>query len=350
MSASPIVSLNSNPLAVAGRVLTTEADALREVAQRLDHNFVAACELLANCTGRVVLTGVGKSFDIAAKIAGTLNSTAARAYLLDPTKALHGDLGTIHPDDIVLALSHSGESEELIRLLGPLRELAAAIIALTGHADSTLARFADAAIVYGTVEESGPLAMAPTTSTTVMIALGDAIAAVLAEQRQFTAEDFARYHPAGALGLKLARVEQFMRTGNDLRVAHHSLTVREVFVTGRHLTRRTGAVVLVGDDERLCGLFTDSDLAKLFEHRHDDALDRPVAEVMTRAPLTVEVGTRVGAALDIMRARKISELPVVDGALRPVGLLDVTDLIGLPARADAASVRAVQPPRLRESA
>lgn len=350
MSTSPIVPLNQHPLSIARRVLATEAAALNEVSQRLDQRFVDACELLNRCTGRIALTGVGKSFDVAAKIAGTFNSTAARAYLLDPTKALHGDLGMIHPDDVVLALSHSGESEELVRLLGPLRNLASAIIALTADSDSTLARNADAAIVYGHVEESGPLAMAPTTSTTVMIALGDALAAVMAEQREFSAEDFARYHPAGNLGLKLARVEQLMRSGADLRLAHCSLTVREVFVTGQHYTRRTGAVVLVDDDQRLCGLFTDSDLAKLFERRHDAALDRPVAEVMTHNPITITVGTRVGIALDLMRSRKISELPVVDSDHRPVGLLDITDLIGLPVRVESSSLRNKQSNRRRESA
>lgn len=350
MSVGSVVSLNDRPLTIARRVLGTEAATLNEVARRLDDQFVVACEMLTDCRGRIGLTGVGKSFDVAGKIAGTFNSTAARSYVLDPTKALHGDLGMVHPDDVVLALSHSGESEELIRLLGPLRDLTSAVVALTGHPESTLARFADAVIAYGDVEESGPLAMAPTTSTTVMMALGDALAAVLAANRQFTPEDFARYHPAGSLGLKLARVEQLMRTGPDLRIANCALTVREVFVGGQHHNRRTGAVILVNDQEQLCGLFTDSDLAKLFERRHDAALDRPVSEVMTRDPMTVCVGTRVGAALDMMRARKISELPVVDGSARPVGLLDVTDLIGMPVRGDAASIQAVHRSVRRASA
>jgi arabinose-5-phosphate isomerase len=348
MADPPTLSIDAGPLDTARRVLCAQAAALRDVAGRLDEGFCRAAEFLANGTGRVALTGVGKSFDVAAKIAGTLNSTGTRAFLLDPTRALHGDLGSIHPDDIVLALSHSGESEELVRLLGPLAELAAAVIALTGHADSTLARLADAAVVYGAVEEAGPLALAPSTSTTVMIALGDALACVLAERRRFTTEDFARFHPAGSLGLKLARVESLMRSGPALRIAPDELTVREAFVRGRHPGRRTGAVLLTDAAGRLSGLFTDSDLARLFERRHDAALDRPVRDVMTRQPLTVPVGTRVGAALDVMRARKISELPVVDGAGRPVGLLDVTDLIGLPARGDGASAARIA--RRRESA
>lgn len=348
MAEPPTLSIDAGPLDTARRVLCAQAAALREVAGRLDDGFRHATELLAKCTGRVALTGVGKSFDVAAKIAGTFNSTGTRAFLLDPTRALHGDLGSIHPDDVVLALSHSGESEELLRLLGPLGDLASAVVAVTGHADSTLARLADAAMVYGAIEETGPLSLAPSTSTTVMIALGDALACILSDRRRFTAEDFARYHPAGSLGLKLARVESMMRSGPALRIAPDELTVREAFVRGRHSGRRSGAVLLTDDEGRLSGIFTDSDLARLFERRHDDALDRPVREVMTRLPMTVPVGTRVGAALDVMRSRKISELPVVDGTGRPVGLLDVTDLIGLPARGDAAS--ASRTARRRESA
>jgi arabinose-5-phosphate isomerase len=251
--------------------------------------------------------------------------------------------------EIVLAIN---EASELLtnhdRLLGPLLDLSNGLVAITSDAHSTIARAADAAIIYGPVEESGPLALAPSTSTTIMIALGDALASVLAGARRFSTEDFARFHPAGSLGLKLALVESLMRTGHDLRVASANLTVREAFVHGRHTGRRTGAVILVDAHQRLTGLFTDSDLAKLFERKHDSAIDRPVSEVMTRDPITVSVGSRVGAALDVMRACKISELPVVDGNHHPVGLLDVTDLIGLPARADASS--AARSARRRASA
>ncbi len=348
MSVPPTVPFDATPLAVARRVLRAEAAALREVADRLDDSFRVAAELLLRCTGRVGLSGVGKSLDVAGKIASTFNSTGTRTYLLDPTKALHGDLGMVHPDDVILVFSHSGESEELVRLIGPLRELSAAVIGITGNEHGTLARLADAAIVYGHVEEIGPLALAPSTSTTVMIALGDALACVLAEEQQFTAEQFAKYHPAGSLGLKLARVEAMMRAGMELRIAPARHTVREVFVAGRHPGRRTGAVILVDDHGQLAGLFTDSDLARLFEERNDAAIDLPVADVMTRDPFTVIVGSRVGAALDLMKAYKISELPVVDGSHRPVGMLDVTDLIGVPTRADGASTSATM--RRRESA
>ena len=318
-----------DPLAFARSVLTVEADAVRAVSSRLGESFLKVVDRLAGCRGRVAVTGVGKSADVGQKLVGTLNSTGTRAYLLDATRAVHGDLGAVHPDDIALLLSHSGESEELLRLLGPLRDLAAGLVALTGNPHGTLAKVADAAVVYGPIIEACPLSLAPSTSTTVMIALGDAIAFTLSEQRQFTAEQFARYHPAGSLGRKLSGVEGHMRSGAELRIAAASDTVRSVFAQAKHTGRRTGAVMLTHPDGTLAGIFTDSDLARLFENRGDDRFDRPISGVMTRNPITVPRTAKMGEALDLMRAKKISELPVVDEGGKPVGLLDVTDLIGL---------------------
>lgn len=320
---------NADRLAYARQIVCAEAKALEQVAERLDDSFLQAVDLIYRCPGRVCLTGTGKSADIGQKIAGTFNSTGTRAYVLDATRAVHGDLGMVHPNDVVLALSHSGESEEVVRLLGPLKSLAQAIIGLTSTQHSTLAREADIALVLGPLEEVCPLGLAPSTSTTAMIAVGDALAFVLTQMRQFTREDFARYHPAGSLGRKLLKVEAVMRRGNELRLAHRAETVRNVFARDPRRGRRTGAVMLIDDDGRLCGLFTDSDLARLFETRRDAALDRPIYEVMTPAPITVPVGTRVIDAIDIFTQRKISELPVIDAEGRPAGLLDITDLIGL---------------------
>lgn len=316
-------------LAFARRVLRTEAAAVEAVAGRLDASFERLIDLLLGCRGRVAVAGVGKSADVGQKLAGTLNSTGTRAYTLDPTRAVHGDLGTVHPDDVAVLLSHSGESDELVRLLGPLKRAASAVAAITGNAGGTLARAADVAVVYGPLEEACPLALAPSSSTTVMLALGDAVAFTLLELRRFTADDFARFHPAGSLGRKLATVGEVMRTGDDLRLAPAAATVREVFARGRHPGRRTGAVMLVDDAGRLAGLFTDSDLARLFESRRDAQFDEPVSRVMTKSPTVIGPAARVAEALDLLRARKISELPVVDGDGRPVGLLDITDLIGL---------------------
>ena len=282
------------------------------------------------------MTGTGKSADVGQKLAGTLCSTGTRAYVLDATRAMHGDLGMVHPEDVALVLSHSGESEEIVRLLGPLRPLVHAIVGLTGNATGTLARRADVALVYGPLDEVCPLGLAPSASTTAMIALGDALAFVLSRDRDFTAEEFARFHPAGSLGRKLLRVQGVMRQGSELRVAPASDTVRSVFASVRQTGRRTGAVMLLDDDGRLAGLFTDSDLARLIEARRDQALDRPVSEVMTAMPVTVPNGARVLEAVELLRRHKISELPVVDADHRPVGLLDVTDLIGfMPVEASA---------------
>ncbi|MCI0380994.1 MAG: KpsF/GutQ family sugar-phosphate isomerase [Gemmataceae bacterium] len=328
-------SSKADRLSYAQSVVRDEAEALHQVAARLDESFLQAVDLVHSCTGRVCITGTGKSADVGQKIAGTLNSTGTRAYLLDATRAVHGDLGMVHPEDIVLALSHSGESEEIVRLLPSLRQLATAVIALTSNGQSTLAKKADVAIVLGPLQEVCPLGLAPSTSTTAMIAVGDALAFSLMKRRAFTREDFARFHPAGSLGRKLLKVEAIMRQGDELRLAHRDATVREVFAQARRPGRRTGAIVLVDDAGRLCGFFTDSDLARLFEQRRDDVLDNPIHEVMTKQPMTVALGTRVLEAVEILKRKKISELPVVDADGKPVGLLDITDLIGLAPREEA---------------
>jgi arabinose-5-phosphate isomerase len=332
----PASTRSADALNYARQVMRGEAAALELVAQRLDDSFLRAVEVIDRCAGRIGVTGTGKSADVGQKIAGTFNSTGTRAYTLDVTRAVHGDLGMVHPDDVVLALSYSGESEEIVRLLGPLRQLAGGLVALTGNRHSTLARRADVALALGPIEEVCPLGLAPSTSTTAMIAIGDALAFVLSRGRQFTREDFARFHPAGSLGRQLLRAEAVMRAGGELRLASCEDTVRDVFARARLRGRRTGAVMLTAADGRLCGLFTDSDLARVFEQRRDAVLDRPIREVMTTNPITVAAGTRVADALAVMRQHKISELPVIDEAGRPIGLLDVTDLIGFPPADDAA--------------
>lgn len=324
-------------LTYARQIVRGEAAALQCVADRLDEAFLSAVELFHRCPGRICVTGTGKSADVGQKIAGTLNSTGTRAYVMDATRAVHGDLGMIHQDDVVLALSVSGETDEIVKLLPSLTQMAWAVVGLTGNAQSTLAKSANVALVLGPLEEVCPLGLAPSTSTTAMIAVGDALAFVLMRLRKFTHEDFARFHPAGSLGRKLLRVEAVMRQGNDLRISHSKKTVRDVFAQEKRLGRRSGAVMLTDDDGKLAGLFTDSDLARLFEQHRDAAFDRPIREVMTPQPSMVPVGTRLADAVDILRKRKISELPVVDAVGKPVGLIDITDLIGLVSREEAES-------------
>lgn len=316
-------------LEFARQIIRGEARALDQVAARLDESFLQAVDLIHRCTGRIGVTGTGKSADVGQKIAGTFNSTGTRAYVMDSTRAVHGDLGMVHADDVVVVLSQSGESDEIVRLINPLREMAGGLIAITGNARSTLARKSDVTIDLGMLEEVCPLGLAPSTSTTAMIAVGDALAFVLSRMRAFSREDFARYHPAGNLGRKLLKVETVMRRNHELRLASSHETVREVFAHARRRGRRTGAVMLTDSEGLLCGLFTDSDLARLFEQRKDHALDRPIAEVMTRNPLRIEVGNRLADAVEVLRHHKISELPVIDEAGRPAGLIDITDVLSL---------------------
>ena len=316
-------------LEFAREVLRIEADALDRVRERLDSTIARAADRVFRCQGSVIVTGMGKAGIVGQKLAATLASTGTRAFPLHPGEAIHGDLGRIRADDVVIALSQSGETEEVLRLVPALRRLDAVLVAITGKAGSSLGHAADLCIELGPIEEACPLGLAPSASTTAMMAVGDALALLVSRMRDFRAEDFALYHPGGNLGRRLAYVEDLMRTNGRLRKAHAGLTVREVFVSLAGPRRRSGAVLVVDDHDRLVGIFTDSDLARLFERRRDDHLDRSISEVMTRDPIQVVVGASVAEAVEVMKSRKISELPVVDRGGRPVGLIDLTDLIGL---------------------
>jgi arabinose-5-phosphate isomerase len=316
-------------LSFAREVLRIEADALDRVRKRLDSTIARAADRIFRCQGSVIVTGMGKAGLVGQKLAATLASTGTRAFPLHPAEAIHGDLGRIRADDVVIALSQSGETEEVLRLVPALRRLDAILVAITERGGSSLGQAADLCIALGPIEEACPLGLAPSASTTAMMAVGDALALLVSRLRDFRAEDFALYHPGGNLGRRLAYVEDLMRTHGRLRKAHAGLTVREVFVSLAGPRRRSGAVLIVDHDDRLVGIFTDSDLARLFERRQDDHLDRSIAEVMTPDPIQVVVGSSVAEAIEVMKARKISELPVVDRGGRPVGLIDLTDLIGL---------------------
>ena len=314
----------------ARQILRTEGEALLSLAEGLDRGlFARAIELLFHCAGSVIVTGMGKAGLIGQKITATLASTGTRSHFLHPSEALHGDLGRIHQQDVALVLSQSGETEEVVRLLPSLERLAASVIAITGKPTSTLGRAAEVTLDLGSITEAGSLGLAPSTSTTNMLALGDALALVTSRLRRFGPEDFARFHPGGSLGRKLAKTEEVMRPLSDCRVADERSTVREVFVRVSRPGRRTGAIMLTGAGGVLTGLFTDSDLARLFEAGRTDSLDRPIRRVMTASPATVRRGTLMSEAVDMLADKKISELPVVDGEGKPVGLIDVTDMVGL---------------------
>ena len=309
-------------------ILRAEGEAVLTAADTLDGSFCRAVRLIEGCSGSVVVTGIGKAGLVARKISATLASTGTPSHFLHPAEAMHGDLGALRSDDVVLALSQSGETEEVTRLIPHVVARRVPIVALTARPDSTLGRAADVVVATGSVREACNLGLAPSTSTSLMLALGDALALVTCDLRRFTPADFAARHPGGSLGRRLMLVEDAMRPLAECRLARADETVRAVFA--RPLpARRTGAVMVVDEGDRLQGIFTDSDLARLFERRHDDLLDAPIGQVMTARPTTVPAGTRLGDAVSLLETRRLSELPVLDAAGITVGLLDIVDLVGL---------------------
>ena len=304
-----------------------EAVAIELVADRLNDSFAEAVETILACPQQVIVTGMGKAGWIGQKIAATLASTGTRSHFVHPAEAIHGDLGRIHVADVVLLLSMSGETEELLRMVASLQRAGIKMVAITRQRGSTLGKSASIVLELGDLAEACPLGLAPTTSTSVMLALGDALALVVSQQRGFLARDFARYHPGGSLGRQLTLVDQMMRPREQCRLAHVEQTVREVFVAGRKAGRRSGAVMIINPQEELVGIFTDSDLARLLENQRDAALDQPVQQVMTHNPRSIACGTLMPEALKLLRQHRISELPVVDGQRHPVGMLDITDLV-----------------------
>ena len=324
VSASRVAQLRE-----AREIITHEGQALLALARRLDTRFCDAVDMLASCRGNTLVTGIGKAGLIGRKIAATLSSTGTRAHFVHPTEALHGDLGCIGPGDVWLMLSNSGETEEICRLLPLIADQGLSVIAITASDASTLGAAADVTIQLGRMVEAGLHGLAPTTSTAAMLAVGDALALVISQVRNFTPQQFAVFHPGGSLGRRLALVKDIMRSGDQVRIADDSATIREVFVTLSRPGRRTGAVMLVDIDGRLSGLFTDSDLARLLEHHRDQQFDRPISEVMTNKPLTLSPDAILEEALQLLGARHVSELPVIDTDGRPVGLIDITDLIGI---------------------
>jgi arabinose-5-phosphate isomerase len=340
-ASTPTAKLTAKDQLLAGReILRLEATALWDLSNRLDKTFCQAVHLIFACHGSVIVTGMGKAGIVGQKIAATLASLGTRAHFLHPAEAFHGDLGRIHASDVVLMLSQSGETGEVVQLLPSLKEFEVPIVAVTASKTSSVGCAARVVLELGQLEEACSLGLAPSTSTTAMLALGDALALVLSKLRGFEAEDFARFHPGGALGRKLSRVDDIMRPLEECRTARDGQTVRQVVVTTSKPGRRTGAIMLTDADGRLTGLFTDSDLARLFERRDEAALDRPIAEVMVASPSTVRSGKRVSEAVNLLASRKFSELPVVDRNGRPVGLVDVTDVMGLKAESIPAVVPA----------
>jgi arabinose-5-phosphate isomerase len=287
--------------------------------------FTTAVERLHDCAGRVVVTGMGKSGIVARKIAATFSSTRTPALFLHPAEAVHGDLGMLVSGDVVVALSASGETEEILRLLATVKRLQIPLIAMTGEASSTLAQAADVSLDCSVAQEACSLGLAPTASTTVMMALGDALAVALAEKRGFKEEDFADLHPGGKLGKKLARVRSLMHSGESIpRVGPDTRMPETIY----EMSRKGLGMTTVVEGERLLGVISDGDLRRLLQRRGHDIMELPAAECMTRNPRVIGPNEFATAALSIMEQKKITSLPVVDSDGNLQGILHLHDLWG----------------------
>ncbi len=313
-------------LARAAEVIRLEASTIAGLIDRLDGRFEEAVERILACRGLVIVTGMGKAGLVGAKLSATLASTGTPSIALHPTEAMHGDLGRIRPDDVVLVLSNSGETDELKGLLPHVRRIGAAIIALTGGPDTSLARLADCVLDIGRVDEACPLGLAPTASTSAMMVLGDALAMVVLAERGFSREDYARYHPAGALGRKLMRVREIMRTGAELPLVPLGTRIVDVILTMSRTKGRPGAALVVDRDGRLQGIFTDGDLRRLLE-RGVAQLEATVDSCMGKEPKWIGPDALLEEAEHQLRTHKIDQIAVVDPDGRAVGLLDVQDLL-----------------------
>jgi arabinose-5-phosphate isomerase len=309
----------------ARHVLEIEARAVLALTERVGEDFARACELILACTGRVVVSGIGKSGHIGAKIAATLASTGTPAFFLHPAEASHGDLGMVTDSDVFLALSHSGSTEELLRIVPLIKRQATRLIAITGNADSALARLADVHLDTAVEREACSLNLAPTASTTAALALGDAIAVALLEARGFGPEDFARSHPGGALGRKLlTRVQDVMRTGTTLPRIGIDASLADAIL---EITRkRMGMTAVEHPDGRLAGIFTDGDLRRVLER--GGAIDRlALRDVVTRAPVTIAESALAAEAVRLMEEHRISALLVADDAGKLCGAVHLHDLL-----------------------
>jgi len=323
-----VTSKTKKNLTLAKQVLDIELAGLKAVRAQLDGQFNCAIEALVEALSRrnkLVVVGIGKSGNIGQKMAATFNSTGATSVLLDPANALHGDIGLLDDGDVVLALSYSGESEELVNLIGAIKKFPVQIIAFTGAPKSALARLSDVVLNAHVPKEACPFNLAPTASTTAMLALGDALAMALLQARGFKKKDFAKYHPSGAIGRALLlHARDIMRTGKRLAIAARTDSVRSALLV---MTRaKSGCVCVVGKTGRLVGVFTDGDLRRHMAQTDGDVLDQTLAKVMTSKPTTLKETALAVEALKIFNTRKIDDLIVVNAQREPVGLIDSQDL------------------------
>lgn len=309
------------------RVLRIEAQALAEAVSRLDEAFERAVELLFSCAGRVAVTGMGKSGIVGRKISATLSSTGTPSFFLHPAEALHGDLGMLAPRDAMLAVSYGGETREIVALLDALKRLDIKLVALTGNPKSTIAQASEVVLDVGVSEEACSLNLAPTASTTLAMAVGDALAVALLEKRDFRHDDFAALHPAGSLGKRLLRVEKLMHTGPRMPSVRPDTPMAQVF--HEMSAKKLGMTAVVDARGTLVGILTDGDLRRLMEQHGGAVVDMKLEDCMTRNPQTVAPGVLASEALNLMEKRRITSVIVVDEERKALGVVHLHDLWGL---------------------
>jgi arabinose-5-phosphate isomerase len=311
----------------AREVIRLEAATIARLEGLIGDAFLDAVERILACKGVIVVTGMGKAGIIAQKVSATLASTGTPSIFLHPAEALHGDLGRIRASDLVLVLSNSGETAELKQLVPAARRIGAGVIAVTGQIDSTLARLADSVLDIGRVDEACPLGLAPTASTSALLALGDALAMVVSRARDFSREAYALYHPAGALGRKLMRVSEVMRKGAELPLCRAGTELGQVLRVMGETPGRPGAALIVDAKGALVGIFTDGDLRRLLEEKGELRREAPIDAYMGRNPKFIGPDALLEEAERALREHKVDQMPVVDESRRPVGLVDVQDLL-----------------------
>ncbi len=314
----------------ARQVIRAEAEGIASMTPIVDEAFVRAVEMIYHCTGSCIVSGIGKAGLIGRKISATLASTGTPSHFLHPVEAVHGDLGRLRRDDIVMVLSYGGETDEIIRLINLVKQLQIRLISVTGADDSTLSRHSDVVLCLGRLSEACPLGVAPSVSTTCMLAVGDALALTIMKARRFSVEDYVRFHPGGSLGAKLMTVEQSMmfRPGEKLPIVGTADTIRAMLDKTSDV-KRHGAVMVVDPDGRLAGIITDADLRRLLTRRGPEVFELKTGTVMTAGCKRIRADALAAEATAIFHKYRIDELPVVDADDRPVGLIDVQDIVAI---------------------
>lgn len=314
----------------ARQVILSEGNAVVRMAELVDDKFVRAAEMIYNCSGSVIVTGIGKAGIIGRKISATMASVGTPSHFLHPAEAIHGDLGRLRKNDILLVLSYGGETDEIVRLINLVKQLEIRMIAITGKAESRLSKYSDVALCMGKLEEACPLGVAPSVSTSCMLAVGDALSLTVMKAKDFGVEEYARFHPGGSLGAQLITVEQSMifNKNQDLPLAQIGDTIEELLEKSKKF-KRHGAVMIVDSDGVLAGVITDADLRRFLADKKEKAFSCKISEVMTADCRRIKANALAAEAMAIFHKHRIDDLPVVDDNNRPVGMIDVQDIVAI---------------------